>query len=162
MADLRKWEPLRELATIEKEMEDMFRRAFGGLSTILPTGLLRREFRGEWYPLVDSFMKENQFVVRADLPGVDPKDVEISVTGNLLTIRGERKSTVEEKKEGYLFHETSFGAFERTVTLPEGVDTTKVHASCSNGVIEITMPAKAEALPRKIKVEVMGDGKKAA
>ncbi len=107
-------------------------------------------------------MKENQLVIRADIPGVDPKNVDISVTGNLLTIKGERKSDVEEKKEGYLYHETSIGTFERTLTLPEGVDTAKIHASYRNGVVEITMPAKAEALPRKVKVELEETGKKAA
>lgn len=159
MADLRKWEPLRELSTVQKEMDDMFRRVFG---FGLPTGLFRRELRGEWYPSIDTYMKENQLVIHADIPGVDPKDVDISVTGNVLTIKGERKSDVEEKKEGYIYHETSLGAFERTLTLPEGVDTAKIHASYRNGVVEITMPAKAEALPRKVKVEMDDGGKKAA
>jgi len=158
MADLRKWEPMRELSTVQKEMDDMFRRVFG----LLPTGLFRRELRGEWYPSIDTFMRENQLVVRADIPGVDPRNVDISVTGNVLTVKGERKSDVEEKKEGYLFHETTLGTFERSITLPEGVDTAKVHASYKNGVIEITMPAKAEALPRKVKVELEEGGKKAA
>ena len=159
MADLRKWEPMRELATVQKDMEDMFRRVFG----LLPTGLFRRELRGEWYPSIDTFMKDNNLVIRADIPGVDPKNVDISVTGNVLTIKGERKSDIEEKKEGYLYHETSVGAFERTLTLPEGVDSAKIHATCKNGVVEITMPAKAEALPRKVKVELEEtSGKKAA
>lgn len=158
MADLRKWEPFRELANIQKDMDDFFRRVFGGLT---PTSLFRREIRGEWYPTLDLYMKDNKLVVHADIPGVDPKDVDISVTGNMLTIRGERKADFEEKKEGYLYHETSFGGFERTVTLPEGVDTTKIHASYNKGVLEITMPAKAEALPRKVKVE-LEEGKKAA
>ncbi len=158
MADLRKWEPLRELANIQKDMDDLFTRFFGGFT---PRGLFRREFRGEWYPLVDSYMKDNTFVVRADIPGVDPRDIDISVTGNVLTIKGERKAEVEEKKEGYLFHETTFGSFERSLTLPEGVETAKIHAGYRNGVLEITMPAKAEALPRKVKIEVE-EGKKAA
>jgi len=160
MSDLKKWEPFRDLSIIQREMDDMFRRFFG---TFTPASLLRREFKGEWSPVVDVYMKDNKYVVHADIPGVDPKNVDISITGNLLTIKGERKSEVEEKKEGYFVHETSMGLFERTLTLPEGVDTTKIHASCKNGIIEVTMPAKAEALPRKVKVELEETtGKKAA
>lgn len=158
MADLKKWEPFRELATIQREMDDLFRRVFGSLT---PANLFRREVKGEWFPTVDLYMKGNELVVHADIPGVDPKDVDISVTGNMLTLRGERKAEIEEKKEGYLYHETSFGGFERSITLPEGVDTTKVRASYNKGVLEIRMPAKAEALPRKVKIE-LEEGKKAA
>lgn len=158
MADLRKWEPFRELATVQKDMDEFFRRMLGGLTT----GIFRREMTGEWYPAIDCYMKENHLVVRADLPGVDPADVDISVTGNTLTIKGERKSETEKKNEGYLYHEATFGSFERTITLPEGVDTARIHASCKNGIIEVTMPAKAEALPRKVKVEIGEGNKKAA
>ncbi|MBI5644124.1 MAG: Hsp20/alpha crystallin family protein, partial [Deltaproteobacteria bacterium] len=103
-----------------------------------------------------------QFIVHTDLPGVNPRDVDISITGNVLTIRGERKSDVEEKKEGYLFHETSFGTFDRVLTLPEGVDASKVKATYRNGVLELTMPAKAEALPKKVPIEIEAETKKAA
>jgi HSP20 family protein len=81
------------------------------------------------------------------------------VTGNILTIKGERKSVVDEKKKGYLFHETSWGHFERSLTLPEGVDASKVHATCKNGVLELTMPTKAEALPKKVSIEIEGGEK---
>ncbi len=160
MSDLKKWEPFRDLSIVQREMDDMFRRFFG---TFAPLNIFRRELKGEWYPVMDLYTKDNKFVVHADIPGVDPKDVEISVTGNLLTIKGERKSDVEEKKEGYMFHETSMGVFERTITLPEGVDTAKIHATYKNGVLEVSMPAKAEALPKKVKVELEETtGKKAA
>lgn len=156
MADIRKWEPFRELAGMQRDMDDLIRRVFGGITP----SLFRREFRSEWYPAVDSYMKDNQLVVHADIPGVDPKDVEISVAGNVLTIKGERKADFEEKKEGYFYHETTFGGFVRTVGLPEGVDTSKIRATYKNGVLEISMPAKAEALPRKVRIEE--EGKKAA
>ncbi len=162
MFELKKWDPFRELSTIQSEMDDFFRRTFGSLS---PLGIFRREgeVRGGWYPALDCYMKGNQFIVHADLPGIDPKNVDISVFGNVLTIKGERKSEVEEKKEGYLVHETSYGAFERSLTLPEGVDTTKINAKYRNGVLELTMPAKAEALPKKVTIEIeAGEGKKAA
>src|SRR3989304_6533783 len=100
MADMRKWDPMRELSTVQKERDDMFRRVFG----LLPTGLFRRELRSEWYPSIDTFMRENQLVVRADIPGVAPRNVDISVTGNVLTVKGERQSDVEEKQEACVFH----------------------------------------------------------
>lgn len=150
MFELRKWEPLKELSTIQRDMDDLFRRTFGSLTS----GLFGREFRGEWIPSMDSYMKEGKLVVRVDLPGIDPKDIEVFVTGNVLTVKGERKADVEEKKAGFIFHETSYGSFERTVTLPEGCDINKVHASYRNGVLELTMPAKAEALGKRVKVEV--------
>ncbi len=160
MSDLKKWEPFKDLSIVQREMDDMFRRFFG---TFAPLNFFRKELKGEWYPVMDLYTKENKFVVHADIPGVDPRDVDISITGNLLTIKGERKSDIEEKKEGYMFHETSLGVFERTITLPEGVDTTKIHATYKNGVLEVTMPAKAEALPKKVKVELEEvTGKKAA
>lgn len=162
--ELRKFDPLKELSSIQRDMDDLFRRVFGSLT---PSSLFRREtsaFKGEWYPAIDCYMKNNQFIVHADLPGIDPKDIDISITGNILTIRGERKSEIEEKKEsGVLFRETVYGTFERSLTLPEGVDASKVHATFKNGVLELAMPAKAEALPKKVKIELEeGKEKKAA
>ncbi len=160
MLELKKWEPLRELSTMQKEMDELFRRGFGSLTT----GLLRGGFKGEWRPDVDCYTKDNKFVVHADLPGVDAKDVDVSITGNMLTIKGERKTEEKAKKGDYIFHESSYGSFERSMTLPEGVDLKKVHASYKNGVLELTMPVKSAALPRKIKVELTEgkEGKKAA
>lgn len=161
MFELKKWDPLRELSTIQKDMDDFFRRVFGSLT---PSTLFRggREFRGEWYPSLECYMKEGQLLVHADIPGVDPKDVDISIAGNVLTIRGERKAEWEKKREGYMFHEASYGTFERSITLPEGVDTNQVKATYKNGVLELTMPAKAEALPKKVKIEIEGGAEKKA
>lgn len=158
MFELKKWEPLRELSTIQREMDELFRRTFGSLTT----SLFGRETRGAWVPYADCFMKEGNFVIHADLPGVDPKDVEVTVTGNILSIKGVRKSDVKKEKEGYIFHESSAGSFERVMTLPDGVDTGKIHASLKNGVLELTMPTKAEVLPKKVKVEIEGKTEKKA
>jgi len=162
MFTLKKIDPLRDLSMIQREMDDFFRRTLGGFT---PSSLLRREgeYRDVLYPQMDSYMKGNKFIVNVDLPGIDPKDVHITLTGNVITIKGERKAVVDEKKEGYLFHETSVGLFERSLTLPEGVDTANIHASCKNGVLELTMPARSEALPKKVTIEIeAGEGKKAA
>lgn len=161
MFELKRIDPFKELSTLQREMDEFFKRTF---SSLAPASLLRKE--GEWCPQMDCYMKGNQFTVDVDLPGIDPKDVDISVTGSILTVKGVRKAVVDEKKEGYLFHETSIGLFERSVTLPEGVDTSKIHAICRNGVLELTMPARAEALPRKVTIEIEAgegkEGKKAA
>ncbi len=151
MFELKKWEPMKELSSIQREMDDFFKRVFG---TFSPAGFFKREFASEWYPALNCFYKEGRFIVNADIPGLDPKEIEISIAGNVLTIRGERKSIVDEKKEGYVFHETSYGTFERSMTLLDGVEADKVKASYKNGVLELSMPAKAEALPKKIKVEI--------
>jgi len=152
MLELRKWEPMRELSTIQKEMDELFRRTFGSLTS----GLFRREWKGQWCPEFDCYTKDGKFIVHAYLPGVDPKDVDVTIAGNILTVKGERKSDVTEKKGGYIFHESSFGEFERSITIPEGVEVDKVHATYTNGVLELSMPAKAEVMPKKIKVELEG------
>jgi len=146
MFELKKWEPLRELSGIQRELDDLFRKTFGGITPSFGAE--------EWKPSVNCYTREGRYIVEADLPGVKPEDLDISVTGNVLTIKGERKAEWEEKKEGHVFHESSYGSFERSMTLPEGVNAEKVHASYRDGVLELTMPAKEAALPRKVKVEV--------
>ncbi len=155
MLALRRWDPFKELSTIHREMDEFFKRTLESLTPGL--------FKGEWFPAVESYMKKNSLVVKVDLPGIDPKDLDISIVGNQLVIKGERKAVEEEKEGDYILKETAYGAFERCLTLPEGIDTEKVHASYKNGVLEITMPAKKEALPRKVTVEVEGkEAKRAA
>lgn len=160
MFELKRWDPTRELSALQREMDDLFRRVFGNLGSISPANLFRREglTKGEWYPVVDCYMQDNKFIVHADLPGVDTRNVDVSIAGNILTIKGERKAELEEKKEGYLVHEACYGSFERMLTIPEGVDTSKATASFKNGVLELTMPCKAEALPKKVRIEI-GEGK---
>lgn len=102
---------------------------------------------------IESFVKDGNLVVRADVPGLDPKDIELSVLGNVLTIKGERKNEKEVKKENYFRREISYGSLERHMTLPSGVETDKVKANFKNGVIEVTMPMGKEAVARKIPLE---------
>lgn len=151
MFELKKWEPMKEISAIERDMNDLFKRFFG-------TSRITNWMEGSSFPAIDCYFKEGEFVVHADLPGIDPKDVDISIAGNMLTIKGERKSTVDEKKEGYMMHETSVGLFQRSFTLPEGVDAEKVKATYKNGVLELSMPTAAAALPKKITIEI-GEGK---
>jgi len=107
----------------------------------------------ELFPPIECATKNGSLVVRADVPGIDPKDVEVSVLGNILTIKGERKAEKEEKKENYFRREISYGAFDRRMTLPEGAVADQVKASVKNGVIEITVPLGKAAGAKKIPIE---------
>jgi HSP20 family protein len=112
------------------------------------------EERMEWLPLVDVSETDDAVRVTAELPGVQAKDVDISLTEDLLTVRGEKKSEKEEKKRDYHRVERSYGLFTRTVRLPAAVDADKVEATFKDGVLTITMPKQEEAKTRKVKVEV--------
>lgn len=154
MLGLKKWDPLYELGTLHRDVDEFFRRTFGSIAPGM--------FRGELYPAIESYMEKDKFLVRVDLPGIDPKDVDISVVGNRLIIKGERKLGKEEKEAEKYFCEVFYGAFERTIRLPEGVDIENIHAGYHDGMLDITMPAKGLKLPKKVFVEVEGEKKKAA
>ena len=124
---------------------------FGGhrdLDAVLDRFLGRREPDVGWTPPMDAYARDGHYVFRIDLPGVDPKDLDIKVEGRRLTIKGERK--VEEKDHYY--KETFHGRFERAVRLPNGVDAHKIEARYKNGVIEVTVPLPAKAVGRKVPV----------
>lgn len=151
MLAIRKWSPFKELSTLHEEMDELFRRTFGTM------GGLTRGFLGEpWYPTIESFIKGGNLVVRCEVPGIDPKNIDISIVGNMLTIKGEKKTSEEIKREDYLLNEVSYGSFERTLTMPEGVKADNIAANCKNGILEIVMPAEKAALPRKVTIEVEG------
>lgn len=151
MKPLTKWNPLGELSTVRQEMDELFKRfiEFGG--GWMP-GLLREKV----FPTLESYYREGKFVVRAELPGIDPKEVDISIIGNQLTIRGERKTDKDVEEEDYLLMERSYGSFMRSITLPEGVDTTMVHATYHEGILDISMPCKAAIAHKRIPVEIEG------
>lgn len=151
MKAIRKWAPFSELATLHEEMDEFFRRAFGTMG-----GLTQSLWGEPWYPNVECFAKEGNIVVRAEIPGIDPKDIDISIVGNTLVIKGEKKGAKEVSKENYLISEVRYGSFERTITLPEGVRADNIRANYKNGTLEITMPAEKAALPRKVTIEVEG------
>ena len=103
----------------------------------------------DWTPRVETFVKDDKLVIRADLPGVDPKEVDISLEGNILTVRGERKA----EKEDANYREVSYGRFERRVRVPNGTDAEKIAAKYTNGVLEVTVPLP-KPVSRKVPVEV--------
>jgi HSP20 family protein len=109
---------------------------------------------GVWEPAIDGRLENGNVVLNADLPGIDAKDVTISVQGNQLSIEGERKGEKKEEKATYFYDELPYGKFARTLTLPDGIDADKVKTAYTNGVLEITMPAPKELVSRKIPIEV--------
>ena len=136
--------PFRELARLEREMEDMFGR--------LPAWPWGERERG-WAPAVDMVDHKEEFVLRADLPGLDEKDIEVTVEDGTVTIRGERKEETEEKKEGYYVSERSYGVFARTLPLPAGVEADKVRATFKKGVLEVHLPKAKETKGKKIEIK---------
>jgi HSP20 family protein len=108
--------------------------------------------RGAWTPFLDVYETPESFVVKVDLPGLNPNDVDVTLDQNLLTISGERKATNEVKEENYHRVERRYGSFQRTVSLPAHVDADAIQASFNGGVLEITVPKSEQAKPRKIKV----------
>jgi HSP20 family protein len=107
----------------------------------------------EWTPAVDIQETDSQFLIQADIPGVDPKDIEVHMENGQLTIRGERESESKEEKEGYKRVERVSGSFYRRFTLPDTADAEKIAAKSKNGVLEITIPKKAAEQPRRISID---------
>jgi HSP20 family protein len=136
--------PFRDLARLEREMEDMFSR--------LPAWPWGERERG-WAPAVDLIDHEDELVVRADLPGLEEKDIEVTVQDGNLVIRGERKEETEEKKEDYYFSERTYGVFARTLPLPAGVDADRVKATFKNGVLQVHLPKAKEAKGKRIEIK---------
>ena len=149
-----RWEPFRELGTLQSEMNRLFNSVFDAPSQGQGNGgTLRR-----WMPAMDLVETDDHFVLRADLPGMDEDDVKIELEDTTLTISGERKGEHEEKSEGYYRVERAFGTFARTLTLPQGVDPEAVSASFDRGVLEVRVPKPEERKPRRIEIGV-GDRK---
>jgi len=108
-------------------------------------------------PPIEAWVDNNEkkYHLSIALTGVDPKDIELNVQGNNLTVSGEQKVSEEKKDADFLYQEFAYGRFERTITLPEGVDTSKLTAEYKNGVLEITAPMSANALPRKVEIKAV-------
>ena len=141
------YDPFRDLRSLQNEMNRLFSSTFsggGGESDLM---------RGAWSPSVDIFENKDQVVIEAELPGLKPEDVEISIENNLLTIHGERK--FEKKDENDNFHrvERSYGAFTRSFTLPPTVTSENAQAEFENGVLRLTLAKREEAKPRRIEIK---------
>jgi len=141
------WRPFDNLSYLRRDMDRLWDRFFGE-----DLGLMR--WREGWTPALDVSETKNDLIVKTEIAGVDPKDVNISVTGDMLTVKGEKKQEKEEKEEGYHLMERSYGSFSRSVRLPMEVDQDKVKASCKKGVLKITLPKSEKTKAKEVKVSI--------
>ena len=142
-----RWEPARELQSIQQEMNRLFGTFLDPQSGVEGGG--RR-----WVPATDLVEEGDHYVLRADVPGVSEDDVKVELEDDVLTISGERKSEHEQRDNGYRRIERAWGRFARSLTLPEGVDADGIKARFENGVLEVTIPKPAERKPRRVAIEV--------
>jgi HSP20 family protein len=140
------WRPLRELDVLRREMDNLWDR-FSGERPIEWLG-------GEWTPSLDVSETKEKVVMKAEVPGLDPKEIDIALSDGVLTLKGEKKREREEKDENYHLVERSYGSFSRSVRLPAEVQEDKVKASYKDGVLTITLPKTERAKERAIKIEV--------
>jgi len=150
-----RWEPARELQSIQQEMNRLFGSFFDSPTTSGGNGGSYRR----WMPAMDLVEEGDHYVLRADLPGVSEKDVNVELEDNVLTISGERKSDAEQHKEGYYRIERAYGAFSRSLTLPEGIDPEGIKAGFANGVLELRIPKPEERKPRRVAINVGGSAR---
>jgi HSP20 family protein len=150
MAFLEKWRPSMELDRFRREFDDLIERFgidrdfFGGGES----AMLR--------PALESYVENGKFIVRTDLPGIEAKDVDIKVVGDLLTIKGQREEKRETKKPDYLRRELRYGAFQRAISLPAGIKAEDLKATYRDGVLELTAEMPKEATPKEVKLQVEG------
>jgi HSP20 family protein len=139
-----RWDPIRELDSLQGDMNRLFDRFFESRT---PNGTSRR-----WIPAMDLVEKEDHLELRADLPGMSEDDVNIEIKDGVLRISGERRAEEEETREGYRRVERAFGSFTRSVTLPEGIDPNDVKANFENGVLEVSIPKPKESEPTRVQI----------
>ncbi len=150
---IERWRPWDELREMERRMEETMRYPLTPISHPLIWWRVPAAELG-WTPGVELYEKDDKFVVRAELPGMKKEEFDISVLGNTLTIKGERKAESEVKDEDYYRCELCYGKFSRSVALPAAVEAKKVEANYENGILEVTLPKAEEAKPKKVEVKV--------
>lgn len=148
-----RWEPFRDLMSLQDRMNRLFDESFRGASR---SGATDDDWAlgGSWAPAVDIYEQEGNIVLKAELPGVDSKDVDIRLENNVLTLRGERKLDTEVKRENYHRVERAYGSFTRSFTLPTVVDQEKIKADYRDGVLRVTLPKREEAKPKQISIAI--------
>jgi HSP20 family protein len=147
MTLIARWDPYRELATLQDRMNRLFQETAGSGETSLTNS-------GAFIPPVDVYENENGLRLKLEVPGIDEKDLDVRIENNVLTVRGERKFEKEEKEENFHRIERRYGSFVRSFSLPTTIDSEKVSADYKNGVLTLEMGKKAEAKPKQIKVTI--------
>lgn len=146
MSNIMRWEPFRNLSALQEQVNRLFQSNFPS--------------RGDqfaltaWVPAVDVYEAEDELVIKADLPDVSEKDLDVRVENNMLNIHGERKFEQKVKEENYLRTERAYGSFSRSFSLPNSVNTEGVKAEYKDGVLTITLPKRAESKPKQVKIAV--------
>jgi len=146
MNSITRWDPFRNLSTLQEQVNRLFETSFKGNAdnSALTT----------WVPAVDIYETENELVIKADLPEVAEKDVDVRVENNMLTIRGERKFEQNVKEDNYLRVERAYGSFSRSFSLPNTVNTEAIEANYKDGVLKVVLPKRAESKPKQVKINV--------
>ena len=147
MTVLTRWDPFRELTTLQNRMSRLFAEQYGG-------GREDSLTAGAFVPPVDIYEDEHSIQLKLEVPGIEEKDLDVKVENNILTVSGERKFEKEEKEENFRRVERSYGSFSRSFTLPNMVNPEDVSADYSNGVLKIKLGKRAEAKPKQIKVNI--------
>ena len=140
-----RWSPTRKLH-FHCDVHDLFPRFLDGADEAA-----QRD--PSWSPAVEGWIEDGTYVIQLALPGVDPKDVQVSLRDNVLTVKGERKANQDTTGKDYFVREVAYGAFQRSFELPEGVDSAQVEAKHANGMLEVRVPAPRAATPRMIEVK---------
>jgi HSP20 family protein len=146
MSAITRWDPFQNLSTLQEQVNRLFE---GSLPRRSDQSALTT-----WAPAVDIYETENELVLKADLPDVNEKDLDIRIESNILTLRGERKFEEKVKEDNYLRVERTYGSFSRSFSLPSTVDSGSIKADYKNGVLTVELPKRAESKPRQVKINV--------
>jgi HSP20 family protein len=144
--EITKWEPFRELTSMRRQMDRLMESFFGR-----EPGLPAVE---RWAPAIDVAETKDEILVKAELPGMEEKDISVTLSGDNLMIKGERKSEKEEKDKHFHRIERSYGSFQRVIGLPVSVDQEKITAEYKKGVLEVHLPKKPDLKPKEIEIKV--------
>lgn len=147
MMNLVRWSPLKEMTAMQNRINRMFNEPFW------PVGRLDEDTgMGMWSPAVDLYEKDDHFVIKAELPGVDKKDISIDLKDRVLTLSGERSFENEVQEENYYRKERSYGKFQRAFTLPADVDSDKIKAEFKDGLLKIEVPKPEQQKPKQVTI----------
>ena len=147
MMNLVRWNPFREMTTMQNRIDRMFNHPYW------PSGRVDDDTgMGMWNPVVDLYEKDDHFVIKAELPGVDKKDITIDLKNRLLTLSGQRSYENEVKEENFYRRERSYGKFQRAFTLPSDVDSDKIKAEFKDGLLKIEVPKPEEHKPKTVTI----------
>ncbi len=150
MPDIVRWEPFRDLISLRDAMDRLFAESY-----IRPTGLLPAVFADGNNVPIDVYETDQDVVVKASIPGVKPEDIDISIVGDDVTIKGQTEERTEVKEENFVRREMHYGSLSRTVSLPTSIQADKADAKFENGVLTLTLPKAEEVKPKTVKVKAV-------